>query len=64
MTFHQEFHGRRFDLIDKHLVTGIPWTPGQRDVTFSYHFPMEETKATLEWSVDAPCALCASRSGG
>ena len=34
-TFHKEFFGRRFSLVDGRLVTGIPWTPGRRELKFT-----------------------------
>ena len=34
--FASEFFGRRFSLMDGKLVTGVPWPPGQRELTFSY----------------------------
>ncbi len=36
ITFASEFFGRRFSLTDGKLVTGVPWPPGQRELTFSY----------------------------
>ncbi|MFO0969837.1 MAG: carboxypeptidase-like regulatory domain-containing protein [Gemmataceae bacterium] len=56
VTFHDEFNGRRFKLVDKRLVTDIPWTPGRREVKFSYRLPVEEANRALEWSIDAPCS--------
>jgi len=55
VTFHNEFNGRHFMLRDKRLVTDVPWTPGKREVKFSYHLPSEDGKGPLEWSVDLPC---------
>ncbi len=36
VTFASEFFGRRFSLAGGRLVTGVPWPPGQRELTFSY----------------------------
>jgi hypothetical protein len=36
VTFGSEFFGRRFSLIGGKLATGVPWPPGQRELTFSY----------------------------
>jgi hypothetical protein len=64
VTFHKEFLGRRFRLVEKRLVTDIPWTPGKREVKFTYHLPIEENKKSLEWSSDAPCSLVRLRLQG
>jgi hypothetical protein len=55
VTFNNEFNGRHFKLREKRLVTDIPWTPGKREVKFTYHLPAEECKRALEWSVNLPC---------
>src|SRR5581483_3171242 len=55
VTFYKEFHGRRFKLINKRLVTDIPFTPGKREVRFTYRLPMEENNLHLEWGADVPC---------
>lgn len=64
VTFHDEFNGRRFKLVDKRLVTDIPWTPGKREVKFTYRLPVEEGKRLLDWSVDVPCSLVRLRVHG
>jgi hypothetical protein len=56
VTFHSEFNGRHFKLQDKRLVTDLPWTPGTREVKFTYHLPIEDGKRVLEWSANVPCA--------
>ena len=56
VTFANEFNGRHFKLRDKRLVTDIPWTPGKREVKFTYHLPAEDGKRVLEWSVNLPCS--------
>lgn len=55
VTFQDEFNGRRFKLRDGQLVTDIPWTPGTREVKLTYLLPMNDSKGSLRWSVDAPC---------
>src|SRR5262249_29089068 len=55
VTFHSEFNGRHFKLRDNQLYTDIPWTPGKREVKFSYLLPVEDSKLMLEWSVNLPC---------
>lgn len=55
VTFDNEFNGRHFKLRDKRLMTDLPWTPGKREVKFTYHLPFEDGKIPLEWSADLPC---------
>ncbi len=54
-TFHKEFFGQQFTLIDGQLVTDIPWTPGQRELAFTYVLPSDDR--TREWRrpLDLPC---------
>ena len=54
-TFHKEFFGRRFRLVDGKLVTSIPWTPGEREVKFTYW--LANSEKTFQWQrpVDLPC---------
>ncbi len=54
-TFHKEFYGRQFTLIDGHLVTDVPWTPGQREVAFTYVLPNENRCRIWERPTDLPC---------
>jgi hypothetical protein len=56
VTFHSEFNGRHFKLRDNQLYTDIPWTPGKREVKFTYLLPIEDGKRLLEWSVNVPCS--------
>ncbi|HUT12831.1 MAG TPA: hypothetical protein VMY42_20215 [Thermoguttaceae bacterium] len=55
-TFHEEFFGRRFALIDRKLVTGIPWTPGQRELKFTYLLPNAQKHRIWERPLDLPCS--------
>lgn len=56
VTFQKEFFGRQFAMRDGHLVTGIPWTPGTRELAFTYVVPVEESSARLwERPLDLPC---------
>lgn len=55
VTFEQEFYGRQFTLIDQQLVTDIPWTPGQRELTFSYVLPNEDRNRVWQRRLDLPC---------
>jgi len=54
-TFYKEFFGRRFSLVDGKLVTSIPWTPGKREVKFTYL--LANSEKTFQWQrpVDLPC---------
>lgn len=54
-TFHQEFYGRQFTLIDDRLVTDIPWTPGQREVAFTYVLPNKDRNRDWQRPLDLPC---------
>jgi hypothetical protein len=56
VTFASEFFGRRFSLVQGRLVTGVPWPPGQRDLTFSY--VLANTKRHCLWQrpLDLPSA--------
>jgi hypothetical protein len=58
VTFGNEFNGRHFKLRDKRLVTNIPWTPGKREIKFTYLLPADDIKRVLEWSVNLPCTRC------
>lgn len=64
VTFDKEFTGRRFQLQNKRLVTDIAWTPGKREVKFTYHLPIEAKRQSLEWSVSIPCARVRLRLHG
>ncbi len=54
-TFEKEFYGRQFTLIDGRLVTDIPWTPGQRELTFTYVLPNENHNRVWQRPLDLPC---------
>jgi hypothetical protein len=55
ITFHKEFYGRRFAVIDGVLMTTIPWPPGERELSFTYVVPMEKRCLTWERPLDLPC---------
>jgi hypothetical protein len=55
VTFADEFHGRRFKIIDGHVVTDIPWTPGKRQLKYSYKLPIEESSGTVQRELGLPC---------
>ncbi len=54
-TFYKEFFGRRFSLVDGKLVTSIPWTPGEREVKFTYLLANSERTFRWQRPVDLPC---------
>ena len=56
VTFHKEFYGRRFVLIDGKLVTTIPWPPGERELQFTYLVPFEGPHEVWERPLDLPCS--------
>jgi len=55
-TFNKEFFGRRFSLADGRLVTGIPWPPGEKELTFTYILRNEERCRSWERPLDLPCS--------
>jgi hypothetical protein len=55
VTFDQEFYGRQFTVIDGQLVTDIPWTPGQRELAFTYVLPNENRNRVWQRPLDLPC---------
>jgi hypothetical protein len=57
VTFAREFHGRNFKLADGCVVTDIPWPPGQRELSFTYHLPVEDSQKAWERTLDLPCSL-------
>ncbi len=56
VTFDKEFYGRRFLLAGGSLVTGIPWTPGQRELGFTYVLRNEQRHRTWQRALDLPCS--------
>ena len=54
ITFHKEFYGRRFTVIDGKLVTDVPWEPGARELKFTYVLPSFEGHRFLERPLDLP----------
>jgi hypothetical protein len=55
-TFDQKFFGRHFSLADGKLVTSIPWTPGPRELKFTY--VLANSKSRFHWDrpLDLPCS--------
>lgn len=56
ITFDKEAFGRQFKLINDKLVTGIPWPPGKRELSFSYVIANETGNRTWQRRVDLPCS--------
>lgn len=54
-TFEKEFYGRRFAIAEGELATGIPWTPGQRELKFTYVLPNRQHHFLWERALDLPC---------
>jgi hypothetical protein len=54
-TFHKEFFGRRFAISKEGLVTGIPWPPGPRELSFTYVLPNTNKHYRWERPLDLPC---------
>ncbi len=54
-TFHEEFYGRRFSVAGDRLVTHIPWTPGRRELKFTYTIPNQERHRVWQRPLDLPC---------
>jgi hypothetical protein len=55
VTFQEEFYGRQFSLLNGKLVTGIPWTPGRREVRFSYVLRNDGRQRVWTRPLDLPC---------
>lgn len=55
VTFSKEFYGRHFALINGKLVTDIPWTPGQRELQFSYVLRNNGRQRVWTRPLDLPC---------
>jgi hypothetical protein len=54
VTFAKEFFGRQFQLNDGRLETQIPWTPGQRELKFTYRLPVEQQHWVFGRPLDLP----------
>ncbi len=55
-TFDVEFFGRRFTMVNKKLVTSVPWPPGQRELRYTYL--LRNTEEVTQWKrpMDLPCS--------
>jgi hypothetical protein len=54
-TFHKEFYGRNFEVVDNGVATTIPWTPGKRELKFTYTLPNEARHRVWQRPLDLPC---------
>jgi len=54
VTFAQEFFGRRFSVQGKKVVTSIPWTPGERELKFTYTLANPRGQFRWERPLDLP----------
>ena len=54
-TFHKEFFGRRFVLVNDRLVTGVPWPPGRRELRFTYVIANDKRQRVWRRPLDLPC---------
>jgi hypothetical protein len=64
VTFSGEFYGRRFRIGNGCLETALPWTPGRRELRFTYYVPVKEQRGELERVLDLPCSLVHVRVRG
>ncbi|MGO9109218.1 MAG: hypothetical protein ACLP9L_08300 [Thermoguttaceae bacterium] len=63
-TFDLEFFGRRFAMVNNKLVTSIPWTPGERELRYTY--VLRNTQEVSRWKrpLDLPCSNVTIRVEG
>jgi hypothetical protein len=54
VTFAKEFFGRQFQLNGETVETHIPWTPGQRELKFTYRLPVEHRDWLFSRPLDLP----------
>jgi hypothetical protein len=54
VTFEREFFGRQFQLNKEKLETQIPWTPGVRELKFTYRLPLEHRHWLFRRPLDLP----------
>ncbi len=56
MTFDKEFFGRRFAVFENRVVTSIPWTPGEREVRYTYVLRNTQEAAIWRRPMDLSCS--------
>jgi hypothetical protein len=54
-TFQSEFWGKNFTLFENRLVTDVPWTPGERELAFTYVLPNDDRNRIWQRPLDLPC---------
>jgi hypothetical protein len=54
VTFAKEFFGRQFQLNGQSLETQIPWTPGSRELKFTYRLPVDRRDYRFRRVLDLP----------
>jgi hypothetical protein len=54
VTFAKEFFGRQFQLNEQRLETQIPWTPGERELKFTYRLPVLQQHWLFHRPLDLP----------
>ncbi len=64
VTFGSEFYGRRFRIVEHQLVTEVPWTPGERELKFTYRIPLEGSGGLFRRPLDIPCDAVSVRVHG
>jgi hypothetical protein len=55
-TFEKEFYGRHFAVVNNKVVTGIPWTPGERELKYTYIIRNTQEATTWRRPLDLPCS--------
>jgi len=55
VTFDKEFFGRTFQVAGQGIETQVPWTPGEREIRFTYRLPMLGDHWQLQRPLDLPC---------
>jgi hypothetical protein len=55
VTFDQEFYGRQFSVAGGALVTGLPWTPGRRELRYTYVLRNDGRSHVWTRPLDLPC---------
>jgi hypothetical protein len=64
VTFEKEFFGRQFQLNQEALETQIPWTPGQRELKFTYRLAVEDRHWLFRRPLDLPTEQIRVRING
>jgi hypothetical protein len=64
VTFDNEFHGRRFRIVDNKLVTDIPWPPADMRLGFTYRLPIAECDGVFRRPLDLPSSRVTLQLGG